>query len=117
MAHYHEVFPDSGPVKQEFFLENDGGRLTVVSKSSQEVQPIIDEVKAYGHLMEVQGKFRVPGVRRNYTMAAKIPVVEYYRWMREWKTRGREHWTWNTFKTMKLNDRDYSRLRVDGKKV
>ena len=49
-------------------------------------------------------------------LAARIPIVIWQNWRREWKEKYAKYWTWQTFEVMKLNSRDFSYLRtINGK--
>ncbi len=51
-----------------------------------------------------------------FQFAGKIPLVTHALWKKEWREKHRETFTWPTFLAMKMNNRDYGKLKVlDGK--
>lgn len=44
---------------------------------------------------------------------ASVPITVYCEWLKEWKTKYRQDWSWQTYMTMKLNSRDYSALKTN----
>lgn len=51
-----------------------------------------------------------------FQLAAKIPLLQYYAWKKEWREKYSDTWTWPTFEAMKLNNRNYGKLRVGYKR-
>ena len=50
-------------------------------------------------------------------LAARIPIVMWQNWRREWMEKYRQYWTWQTFEVMKLNSRDFSYLRTTDSRI
>jgi hypothetical protein len=51
-----------------------------------------------------------------FQLAAKVPILTHTMWKQEWRTKYRDTWTWPTFLSMKLNNRDNQNLRVGFKR-
>jgi len=49
--------------------------------------------------------------------AAHIPIGLYMLWKKEWREKYRQHFTWATFETMKINSSDYKNLRTGVNKL
>lgn len=71
----------------------------------QYVQAILDR----NHRLRSLG----PNRRAHGRLAASIPDTVYAEWRKEWMRTYRQDWTWKTFLTMKLNNRDYSFLKTN----
>lgn len=73
--------------------------------------------KSVQSILDRNADFRKQGRRPNRTahgrLAASIPIPLYMEWKKEWRTKYRQDWTWQTFLTMKINNRDYSFLKTN----
>lgn len=88
---------------------NDEGELVV-----RDVQDgkVLDEILDANAQARNNFKLDGPGRSAYGYLAARIPIVIWQNWRREWNEKYRQYWTWQTFEVMKLNSRDYSYLRT-----
>jgi hypothetical protein len=58
-----------------------------------------------------------PNPKAHGKLAASIPLPIYHEWKKEWRTTYRQDWTWKTYLTMKINNRDFSFLKTNEMKL
>lgn len=83
-------------------VHDEGSRLIIARK--QNVGPILDQN------LRLRGQYNP---RAHGRISAQIPVTLYYQWRREWQQKYSDKFTWNTYRTIKLNDRNFRKLRCD----
>lgn len=86
----------------ETIIHQDSEHL--VTEEVQDVTPVLDrnqELRSQSHNKKAHMK-----------PVASIPLVVYHNWKKEWKSIYRQHWTWQTYLAMKINSRDFSKLRT-----
>lgn len=82
----------------------------LVIHRQQDVEPILDEnVHIRNHLQQ--------SARQDMRLAARVPMIDYQRWRREWRETSVDKWEWQTFLTMKLNSRDYAKFRTEDMRI
>lgn len=52
----------------------------------------------------------------NLKLAAKVPILLYYQWKKEWREKYSDTWSWPVFETMKINNRDHEKMRTGYKR-
>ena len=109
MAYHRETYNVTpGGVSSELILEHD----QVVLREHQHVKPILDENARMRS--QVQFGTKIGGMK----LAARVPAITYAAWRREYRETAHKHGiTWNTFRAIKLNSRDFSEFRVDPGKL
>lgn len=60
---------------------------------------------------------RNPNPRAHGRLAARIPLPIYHNWRREWRQKYAQDWTWQTFLAMKINDRDWAKLKTNERRL
>ena len=80
------------------------GENELITRDVMDAQPILDAAA------EMRSHGRERG--RNGFLAATIPITIYYEWRKEWRAKGRDYWKWPTFLAMKINSRDWCKLRT-----
>ena len=55
--------------------------------------------------------------KKSLRHVASIPLTTYYAWRKEWKKSHAYKWEWKTWMSMKLRDRDFSKLRTSDMKI
>lgn len=91
---------------QTWAKEEDGVLYTSDVQSGKTIQAILDE----NHRRRQLG--RKPNSLARGRLVASVPATVHYEWVKDWKTRHRDKWTWETYVAMKLNDRNYKYLRT-----
>lgn len=134
MAHAREWVGTDGPVKVELIHEDDGRGNHQVLRHTQDVQPILDA----NQRLRSYKQYGTP--KLGAKLAARVPyIVRYHHWTAEFEAKHgvhpdhpdlrnipREQHTstrkeigrkWRQFVIRKLNDNEYSKLRVDEGKL
>jgi hypothetical protein len=98
-------------------LGHNGISETLVHEESGSL--ITEEVQDCTAVLDRAQILRGLSVNRRAHMkpAATIPLVIYHNWKKEWRTQYRQSWTWQTYLAMKINSRDYSKLRTSDMKL
>ena len=99
------LFSDNGYAKTH--LEFHRGEL-IISRS-QDVAPILDENQRIRSIQQSS--------KQDMRLAARVPMVDYQRWRREWRENHADKWEWQTYLTMKLNSSDYSKFRTEDMRI
>jgi len=81
----------------------------LITEEVQDVEPVLDRAQQLRGLSQ--------NSRAQTRMVASIPLVVYHNWKKEWRASHHSNWTWQTFLAMKINSRDYSKLRTSDMKV
>lgn len=102
----------NGAVRNIVSVSDDGEMICRDVQTGAENDAILDSVA------QVRNSFDIRDQRTAYGyIAARIPITLWQNWRREWMTKYRQYWTWQTFEVMKLNSRDYSYLRTTNTKI
>lgn len=86
----------------ETLIHEEGGAL--ITEEVQDCTAIVDHAQRLRSLPT--------NSRAHMKPAATIPLVIYHNWKKEWRAKYRQSWTWQTYLVMKINSRDYSKLRT-----
>ena len=104
-------------MKKEIIGANGNGTYTRIDVNDDElisrdimpgkmVQNILDANAAHRSLG------RNPNKHARGRLAASIPITLYTEWKKDWRNNHSDKWSWETFLTVKLNNRDYSHLKT-----
>ena len=94
------------PLKTLFVNEEEDEAAFVQSQSSSEVQAIADRVREFSNRPSFD-KYTKNGQR----WAGSVPIVEYYKWVSEWKAKYKPYYTLGAYVSKKFNSSDYSIFR------
>ena len=97
---------------------NWNGTQTIVSADDNElVMADIQTARANQAILDGNKEFRAQGRHPNRAahgrLAARIPITLYQTWKKDWKMNHSDKWTWKTFLSQKINNRDYSHLKTN----
>ena len=111
-------FDFSSPEQREAGIRN----MVSVSDDGELVARDVQDGKVLDKILDANAQarnnFTLDGERTSYGyLAARIPIVIWQNWRREWMEKYRQYWTWQTFEVMKLNSRDFSYLRTVNNKI
>lgn len=106
---YHEILSDNGVIQNHIHV-NDDELVCRDVMPGHHVQTILDLNKATRN----DQLFNRAAEGR---LAARIPLPLYTEWRKQWRETRRQHCTWQTFLAAKINDRNYSYLRAQDKKI
>ena len=96
-------------VQHSIEIDHDGDSFTAIEFTPTHVEDeILDECAKLRGLAQTKG--------RAFQLAAKIPFNTYIAWKKEWREKYVDTWTWPTFEAMKLNNRDYGKMRAGYKR-
>ena len=82
----------------------------MILQDHQDCQAILDENAAMRNMPQARS------IRSGY-LAARIPVTIYYEWKKDWRANHRDKWTWHTYLAMKVNSRDWCKLKVNERRM
>lgn len=102
----------AGGVRNIVSVNEDGELVTRDVQSGAVMDHILDANA------QARNEFDLDGPNREAVgyLAARIPIVIWQNWRREWMEKYSDAWTWQTFEVMKLNSRDFSYLKtINGK--
>lgn len=95
-------------VQHSIEIDHDGGGFTAVEFTPTSVEnEILDSCSRLRNLHQTS--------KSRFQLAARTPVGLNALWRKEWEQKYRDKMKWMEFKVMKLNSRDYERLRTGHK--
>jgi len=102
----HDLGYDQAGIRTKLVI--DGDSITTVNEMhGAYVQQCMDEVKRLSDM----AKTRRPGG----TIRGRIPMPLYQMWRKQWEDGPKLHGVlWRAFLAVKIEDRDYSKFRVEG---
>ncbi len=105
----HKLLLDVSPAGLQHSIEVDETGFYSV----EHVPTVVENV-----ILDECSKLRSLHQKKNggFQLAAKVPILTHRQWKDEWRAKYKDTWTWPTFLSMKLNNRDNQNLRVGHKR-
>lgn len=82
----------------------------IIMQDWEDAQPLLDENQRMRNMPQAR-------TMRGGYLAARIPATMYYEWKKDWRANHRDRWTWQTYLAMKINSRDYSKLKTSDRRL
>jgi len=113
MSNFHHTdMGHNGAVRNVVSVSDEGEIVARDIQTPAELDRIKDSCA------QARNEYDITGQRTAYGyIAARVPIVIWQNWRREWQQKYRNDWTWQTFEVMKLNSRDFSYLRTTDCKI
>ena len=90
-------------------IDNDGDGFTTVEFTPTSVEnEVLDSCARLRNLQQ--------NPNSHFRHAARVPIGLHTLWKKEWREKYADKMPWMQFKVMKLNNRNYERLRTHGKR-
>jgi len=102
---------DSSPtgVQHSVEIDHDGNGFYAVEHTPTHIESeILDNCARMRSMHQISGSA--------FKHAAHIPINTYMAWKKEWRENHSDTWSWATFEAMKLNNRDFEKLRTGYKR-
>lgn len=95
MSEYHM---SPGGVLTKYSIEDGHAHL----QETQNIGNMLDEFRHQSENINTKAQGR---------LAARIPLMQYNDWQRDWKRNHADKWEWKTYLASKLNSPDFKHLR------
>lgn len=92
-------------------ISDDGEIVTRDIQTGDVIQVILDECARLRQLTANMPPGSPANPDATGYIAAKVPIVIWQNWRREWASKYRDYFTWQTFEVMKLNSREFRRFK------